>query len=100
MAEIAFDTLQYARRLKAAGVPMQQAEVQAELIGEAFGYYVGNLVTRDYLDATLKARFAEQEAHLDRVFSAVKSQLRWHNWILALLVRAILLPRLSALIGT
>jgi len=100
MAETAFDTLQYARRLKAAGVPEQQAEVQAELMGEAFGYYVGNLVTRDYLDDTLSARFAEQEAHLDRVLSEMKSQLRLHNWILALLAGAILLPRLSALIGT
>ena len=65
MAEIAFDTLQYARRLKAAGVPEQQAEVQAELMGKAFGYYVGDLVTKDYFEATLGTRLSEMESRLD-----------------------------------
>ena len=66
MASIAFDTLQFARRLKKAGVPEQQAETQAELMGEAFGFYVNDLVTRDYLDARLDARFAEFEARIER----------------------------------
>lgn len=76
MATLAFDTLQYARRLKSAGVPEQQAEVQAELMAEAFGFYADNLVTRDYLDARLDAlesrisqRFAEQDARWEQRFS-------------------------------
>ena len=36
-------------------MPELQAETQAELMGEAFGFYVNDLVTRDYL-----------EAHIDR----------------------------------
>jgi hypothetical protein len=70
MAEIAFDTLRYARRLKEAGVPDNQAEVQAELMGEAFGYSVGNLVTGGHLDAALDARFAGQRAWLESTLDA------------------------------
>jgi hypothetical protein len=43
MASLAFDTLQYARKLKAAGDP----QAQTEAMGEAFGFYVDNLVTRE-----------------------------------------------------
>lgn len=95
MAEIAFDTLRYARRLKAVGVPEEQAEVQAELMGEAFGYYIGNLVTKDYLDVTLDARFAQQDAKLDKQFAEIRAQLRMHNWIFAMLAAAILLPAIK-----
>jgi len=112
MSKLVFDTLEHARRLKAAGIPNEQAEAHAELMGQAFSYYIGELVTRDYLDATLNARFAEQEARIDarvqaletqlearmdRGFAEIKSQLRLHNWVLALLAAAILLPKLSAL---
>ena len=34
MSAIAFDTLAYAKKLKEAGVPQQQAEVQAEAMAE------------------------------------------------------------------
>ncbi|MDO8863962.1 hypothetical protein Q6D67_19940 [Haliea sp. E1-2-M8] len=65
MTTLAFDSLKYARRLKDAGVPESQAEVQAELMAEAFGFYADNIVTRDYLDATLRAAMTELEARLD-----------------------------------
>ncbi len=65
MTTLAFDSLKYARRLRDAGVPESQAEVQAELMAEAFGFYADNIVTRDYLDATLRAAMTELEARLD-----------------------------------
>lgn len=34
MTTITFDTLSYAKKLKSAGVPEQQAEIQAEAISE------------------------------------------------------------------
>ncbi len=95
MAEIAFDTLEYARSLKAAGVPEEQAEVHASAMGKAFGYYVGELVTKDYLDATLDARFAKQDARLEAQFAEIRTQLRMHNWIFAVLTAAIILPALK-----
>jgi hypothetical protein len=69
MAAIAFDTLKAARRLKDVGVPEEQAEAQAELMAEAFVFNMDALVTRDYLEQCLDARFAAQDArfmaHMD-----------------------------------
>jgi hypothetical protein len=42
-----FDTLAYAKKLKEAGVPDKQAEVQAEAIAEVFSE---NLATKQDLD--------------------------------------------------
>jgi hypothetical protein len=69
MTTLAFDTLRYARRLKEAGVPEPQAEVQAELMAEAFGFYADNLLTRDHFTEVLNARFAEQDAKIEQRFA-------------------------------
>lgn len=74
MATLAFDSLRYARRLKDAGVPEPQAEAQAELMAEAFGFYADNIVTRDYLDATLRAAMTELEARLEAKLDARLNQ--------------------------
>lgn len=94
MSAVQFDTLRYARRLKAVGVAEDQAEVQAELMAEAFGFYVDNLVTKDYLDA----RFAQQEARIDARFAQVEGTLRLHSALLAIIAAAVLIPQLSALV--
>ncbi len=54
MAAIAFDTLKFAQRLIAAGVPREQAEAQAEVMGEAFIHNTDALVTKDYMDEKLE----------------------------------------------
>ena len=69
MSALAFDSLKFARRLKEAGVPEQQAEAQAEVMAATFGFYVDNLVTRDYLDARLDARFSEQDDRITQRFA-------------------------------
>ncbi|MEH6584252.1 MAG: hypothetical protein V7754_20135 [Halioglobus sp.] len=76
MAAIAFDTLKFARRLIAAGVPEKQAETQAELMAEAFVYNMDSVVTKDYLDARfgeqearIAAQFTQQDARIDARFS-------------------------------
>ena len=69
MSALAFDSLKFSRRLKEAGVPEKQAEAQAEVMAETFGFYVENLVTRDYLDARLDARFAEQDTRVEARFA-------------------------------
>ncbi len=65
MSALGFDSLKFARRLKEAGVPEQQAEAQAEVMAETFGFYIDNLVTKEYLDA----RFSEQEARIETRFA-------------------------------
>jgi len=70
MAAIAFDTLKFARRLKEVGVPEAQAEAQAELMAEAFVFNMDALITKDYLEQCLEARFASQNANIDKQFAA------------------------------
>ena len=71
MSALVFDTLKYTRRLMEAGVPKQQAEVQAEAMAEAFVFNVEALVTRDYLDARLR----EQDARIDKRFAEIDARL-------------------------
>ena len=40
-------------------------------MAEAFGFYADNIVTKDYLDSTLRAAFAEQDAKFEKRFAAI-----------------------------
>lgn len=51
MATLTFDTLKFANRLKAAGVPNEHAEAEASALAEVFETHSGQLVTRDDLKA-------------------------------------------------
>ena len=97
MASIAFDTLDYAQQLKEAGVPDRQAEVQAKLMGQAFGFYVDDLGTKDYLDKCLDARFARQEVKLEQRFLRLEGQIRLLMALQALTAAAILVPAIARL---
>jgi len=84
-------------------------------MGETFGYYVNDLVTRDYLDATLDARFSEQYRYFDQRFTEqdkrfdqrfaeqdtrfakLESRLNLHGWMLAVIMAATVIPALSRL---
>ena len=61
MAAVAFDSLEYAHQLEAAGMPRAQAEVIAQGLTSMFVHNFDSLVTKDYLDA----RFSEQSVRLD-----------------------------------
>ena len=54
MVAITFDTLKYANRLKAAGVPDKQAEAEAEVLSEALEVNLKELATKEDLLATPK----------------------------------------------
>lgn len=106
MAAIAFDTLAYARRLKAVGVPEEQAEVQAELMAEQFVFNMDSLVTKDYLDARLKAEFNAFENKLDKRFAALDVQFaeidgkfRLIYWMLGIIMASTTLPQLVSLLS-
>lgn len=55
MAIITLNTLRFVERLRAAGVSEPHAKAEAEALAEVFGSVGQDLVTRDYLDARLKA---------------------------------------------
>ena len=69
MTAVQFDSLKYARRLRDVGVPEPQADTQAELMAEAFGFYVDNLVTKEHLDLALDKQFVQQDARIDARFA-------------------------------
>lgn len=69
MAITAFDTYKFIRRLEQAGMPLKQAEVQAEVLTEAFTVNLEELVSKEFLDSRLDARFAEQDARIDTRFA-------------------------------
>lgn len=82
MAITTFDTLKFVRRLQAAGVPQNQAEVQAEVLTEAFTVNLDALVTKDFLaarfaeqSAGIETRFAEQNAYIDTRFAEQKAYI-------------------------
>ena len=95
MAAIAFDTLRFARRLIEAGVPDRQAEVQAELMAEAFVFNMDSVVTKDYLDA----RLAEQDAKVDARFAILESKINLHSWMLAIIAASTVIPAITRLLG-
>ena len=74
MSTLAFDSLRYARKLRDAGVPEPQADVQAELMAEAFGFYAENILTRDHFTEVLNSRFGEFGAQMDARFTELEAR--------------------------
>ena len=110
MAITTFDTHKFVRRLEAAGMPLQLAEVQAEVLTEAFNVNLDSLVTKDFL----AARFAEQKAYIDTRFA--EQDARWEQrfahleakvdanhrvfiWTQAIIMAAVILPYLERLMA-
>jgi len=69
MAISIFDTHKFVRRLEAAGLTLEQAEAQAEVLTEAFTVNLEALVTKDYFESRLDVRFSEQQARIDKRFA-------------------------------
>ena len=114
MAITTFDTHKYVRRLEEAGMSLQLAEVQAEVLTEAFNVNLESLVTKDFL----AARFAEQNAVIDTRFAQqfaqqntqwekrfvqleakVDSNNRVFIWTQAIIMAAVILPYLERLMA-
>lgn len=92
MAISTFDTLKFVRRLEEAGMPSALAEVQAEVLTEAFSVNLESLVTKDYLESQLTMKFAEQNAKID-------ANHRVFIWTQAIVVAAVILPYLERLLA-
>ena len=98
-----FDTHKFFRRLEAAGMKLELAEVQAEVLTEAFNVNLESLVTKDFLSA----RFAEQGARIDNRLAQLEakpegkidSNHRVFVWTQAIIVAAVLLPYFERLIA-
>ncbi len=108
MAITTFDTHKFVRRLEAAGMKLELAEVQAEVLTEAFNVNLESLVTKDFLEARfaeqggrIDIRFAEQDARFDTRFAQLEGKIdsnhRVFVWTQAIIVAAVLLPYLERL---
>ena len=53
MASLTFDTLKFAEKLIAAGVPEAQAKVEAAALSEVLEINLKDVVTKEYLDYKL-----------------------------------------------
>ena len=82
MAAVAFDPLEYAQQLEAAGMPRAQAEVVAKGLTAMFIHNFDALVTKDYLDtrfsefeARIDLRFVDLESRTDRCFADMEARI-------------------------
>ena len=86
MSAVAFDSLEYAQQLEAAGMSRPQAEVVAKGLTSMFVHNFDALVTKDYLDtrfpesetrigAKVDVRFAELASDIDKRFVEMASDM-------------------------
>ena len=98
-----FDTLCYARRLEAGGVPPAQAQAHAGALAEALDARDRDLVTTPLLRAELAALRSELRAEIADLrnelhvavadargeFKAIHAELRMMRWLLGLIAAGV-----------
>jgi hypothetical protein len=105
MAAVAFDPLEYAQQLEAAGMPRAQAEVVAKGLTAMFIHNFDALVTKDYLDtrfsefgARMDLRVAESESRVDQRFAGIDTQLARASVLQRVILAALAIPVLQAVL--
>ena len=91
MSEPAFDTLEAARRLKAAGMDSEHAEAIVAVMGQS----VNQFVTREHFDAAIAKLGTELHARIDGVETKLQSlevTLRSEIMRAILIVVGVLIP--------
>ena len=78
MTTMAFDTLQFAKKLIDAGVPQKQAEVQAEAISEIVQEKLATKADLKQLELATKTDIKQLETRLELKIANSKNELiRW-----------------------
>jgi hypothetical protein len=80
MATLTFDTLAYAKRLRAVGVPEKQAEVQAEVFAEIIEE---RLATKQDMEL-LRRDMKQMELELKKDITASRSEVV--KWVAGMLI--------------
>ena len=113
MAAIVFDVREAERRLKAAGASGELAEATADLMSKAVLSNLDALVTKDYLDARLDARFGQldvrfrdvdarfedMDARLKQLRTEMNGSFRLIHSLLAILMAGVFIPQFQAWFG-
>ena len=74
-AALPFNTLDYARKLEAAGVPSAQAELQATALNDALASSVASRDDLTNLENNLDGKFAHLESRVDARFTHLESRV-------------------------
>ncbi len=74
MSAVAFDTLKYSKRLKDAGVPEKQAEVEAEALAEVLEIRLRDLATKDDIQ-TLRGEIKALDEKLSGKIGSLEERL-------------------------
>ena len=79
MSTLTFDTLRYTERLRAAGVPEQQAKAEAEALRD---------VLAEAMDSSLatKADLMEVKAELRLEMTGIRGELSTIKWMMGVLI--------------
>lgn len=72
---IAFDTLDYAKKLEKAGVPLLQAEQQSMVLAEVLGRAIASLNDFAALDQSLNSKIESTALKLERKINSTELKL-------------------------
>lgn len=86
MATLTFDTLKFANKLKAAGVPPEQAEAEAAALSEVLEVNLKELATKEDLKSGLK----DLEMKLDTRFEKLMGEMLLLKWMLGILIAGVI----------
>jgi len=81
MAPLTFDTLRFANKLKAAGVPPEHAEAEAAALSEVLEVNLKELATKDDLKTL--------EMKLDGRFERLMGEITLLKWMLGILIAGV-----------
>nr|VFJ57144.1 MAG: hypothetical protein BECKFW1821A_GA0114235_106810 [Candidatus Kentron sp. FW]VFJ64349.1 MAG: hypothetical protein BECKFW1821B_GA0114236_109310 [Candidatus Kentron sp. FW]VFJ72968.1 MAG: hypothetical protein BECKFW1821C_GA0114237_104125 [Candidatus Kentron sp. FW] len=108
MDMITFNTLKFVRKLEGAGVPKQQAEVQAQALEEALSTATQGLATKTDIDEAksefktemrmVENRLDNKITILDGRITALDSKLDSIRWVLLLIAVILIAPLFKTLL--
>jgi hypothetical protein len=94
MASLTFDTLKFANKLKAAGVPPEHAEAEAAALSEVLEVNLKDLATKEDLKSGLK----DLEMKLESRFEKLMGETVLLKWMLGILIAGVISLVLKAFV--
>ncbi len=83
---IPFDTLDYAKKLETAGVPLSQAEQQAKLLADVLGKSVASPSDLSSIERSLIAKIEASELKVEGRLNTLAGEINLTKWMLGTLI--------------
>ena len=90
MATLTFDTLKFANKLKAAGVPPEQAEAEATALSEVLEVNLKEPATKEDLKSGLKELEMTLTSRFDSRFEKLMGEIVLLKWMLGILIAGVI----------